>query len=89
MNIFFCFLKEELCKKSLDVFRAEVVAAAIKGSLMRANSTTPQLSAHALKRGIITFFTNKKLFPKGVRPEMPCVDEWALRAGVCLKRLVA
>lgn len=67
----------------------EVIAAAIRGSLYRANSTTPQLSAYTLKRGIIHFYVTHKLFPKGLRPEMPCVEDWALRCGVSLKRLVA
>ena len=34
-------------------------------------------------------YVTHKLFPKGLRPEMPCVEDWALRCGVSLKRLVA
>ena len=45
-------------------------------------------SAHNIKEAILMFYSDIQLFPAGVLPEMPCVQNWALKCGVALRRLV-
>ena len=46
------------------------------------------MSAYAIQKAILTFYSTHKLYPPGLVSELPCVMDWALRMGFGLKRLV-
>lgn len=48
-----------------------------------------RFSAHILKQALLEFFQCEKLYPRGMVPEMDCVQAWALRNGQAMQRLVA
>ena len=48
-----------------------------------------RFSAHILKQALLEFFQSEKLYPRGMVPEMDCVQAWALRNGQAMQRLVA
>ena len=45
-------------------------------------------SAYVLRAGILCFYQTCKLFPRGLTPEMECVQEWGLKLGSALVRFV-
>ena len=61
--------------------------ATIRGSLQRKNES-PQLSAYILQKALLQFYQEKDLFPEGVCCALPSVQDWALKQGVILKKLV-
>ena len=56
-------------------------------SVMKAVKNERQ-SAYVIRAGILRFYSQEKLFPRGLRDDMSCVQDWALRLGEALKRLV-
>ena len=48
-----------------------------------------RFSAHILKEALLEFFQSEKLYPRGMVPEMDCVQAWALRNAQAMQRLVA
>ena len=46
-------------------------------------------SAYVLRAGILRFYESCELFPSGLRSDMEAVQDWALKLGSALKRLVA
>jgi len=60
-----------------------VLLAVVKGSAGRA-----RLSDFVLQRAVLQFYSSNKLFPSGVVAELPSVQEWSLKVGKALKRLV-
>jgi len=63
----------------------EVVLGAIKGA---SSSGKARLSAYVLQKAILTCYTRMKLFPTGIFADIPSVEDWALKHGVALKRMV-
>ncbi len=61
----------------------QVILAVVKGSQGKC-----RLSAYVLKRAILHFYSKGKLFPKGVVAELESVQDWALKTGKALRRLV-
>ena len=45
------------------------------------------LSAYAIQKGVLMYYTTNKLFPPGLCAELPCVDVWSFKVGNALKRL--
>ncbi len=66
----------------------EVILATVRGSMKRVRNTAPQMSAYVLKRAILVFYAKCKLFPAGLCAALPAVDDWALKCGATLKKLV-
>ena len=60
-----------------------MILAVVKGSQGKC-----RLSAYVLKRAILHFYSKGKLFPKGVVAELESVQDWALKTGKALRRLV-
>ncbi len=60
-----------------------MLLAVVKGSAGRA-----RLSELVLQRAILQFYSSNKLFPSGVVAELPSVQDWSLKVGKALKRLV-
>ena len=48
----------------------------------------PRQSAHLLSAAICAFYDSLKLFPPGLRSDMECVQQWALRMGDAIKKMV-
>ena len=46
-----------------------------------------RFSCHILCQAMLVWFSEAKLFPKGVTRDMKCVQDWALRNGRTLQRL--
>ena len=61
----------------------QAILATIKGLEGRV-----RLSKRLLQRAILHFYTEKRLFPPGVVAEMDSAQEWALKMGKAIKRLV-
>ena len=45
-------------------------------------------SSYTIQKAILMFYTSQSLFPPGLCSELPCVENWALKAGHALSRLV-
>jgi len=60
-----------------------VILATIKGACGKV-----RLSAHELAKALLHHYTKKKLFPAGVYADLPCVQDWALKHAVAIKKLV-
>ena len=48
-----------------------------------------RFSAHILKEALLDFFSEGKLYPKGMCREMECIQAWALRNGQAMQRLAS
>lgn len=46
-----------------------------------------RLSAYVLQKALLHHYTRQKLFPAGVYADLPCVQEWALKHAVAIKKL--
>ena len=46
-------------------------------------------SSHLLSASIVHFYTKNKLWPKGITPEMDCIQDWAKRMGKGLQKLAS
>ena len=55
---------------------------------IRASAGRGYFSKHLLADAIEVFYTENKLFPNGLRPGLPAIDEWVARNGQALARLV-
>jgi glutaredoxin len=60
----------------------KVILACIRGAGGHSN-----LSYHCLRKAILQFYTQFRLFPSGVVAEMELAQEWALRRAKALKKL--
>lgn len=60
-----------------------MVLATIKGACGKV-----RLSAYVLQKALLHHYTKHKLFPAGVYADLPCVQEWALKHAVAIKKLV-
>lgn len=76
-----------MTSSNLNVFY-EVILATIRGSMNRVQNMAPQMSAYVLKRAILVFYAKFKLYPAGLCSAIPAVDDWALKSGATLKKLV-
>lgn len=65
----------------------QVVLATIHG-LVSSGHISQRLSAYVLRDVILQYYSVHRLFPDGLVSELPCVRDWALKAGACLKKLV-
>ena len=61
----------------------QVVLAAIRGSEGKA-----RLSHRVLKRAILMFYSQERLFPSGIVAELEAVQDWARKSAKAIKRLV-
>ena len=61
----------------------EVVLAVIKGA-----KGVARVSAWTLQKAILHFFTEQRLYPTGIFSDLPCVQAWALKHAVAIKKLV-
>ena len=75
-------------KSSNKTFLHKVILATIRGSMNRVENMAPQMSAYVLKRAILVFYAKFKLYPAGLCSAIPAVDDWALKSGSTLKKLV-
>ena len=60
----------------------QVILACVRGS-----QGHPRLSHRVLKRAILQFYSQQRLFPAGVVAELDAVQQWATKNGKALKRL--
>lgn len=65
----------------------QVILATIHG-LVNSRHVSQRLSAYVLRDAILQYYSVNRLFPNGLVSELPCVRDWALKAGACLKKLV-
>ena len=47
-----------------------------------------RVGAYTMQEALLRFFTLHKLFPSGVYAEIPAVQDWALKYGLAIKKLV-
>ena len=82
--MFCCFNTIGLIQPN-SIFRTpyQVILAVVKGSQGKC-----RMSAYVLKRAILHFYGKCRLFPKGVVAELESVQDWALKTGKALRRLV-
>lgn len=66
----------------MDVLQ-QVLLAVIRGSGGKA-----RLSHRVLKRAILMFYSQERLFPSGIVAELDAVQEWARKNAKAIKRLV-
>ena len=57
-------------------------------AVMKASRGAGFYSARVFKHAILQFYEKNKLIPKGMSVEMECVDKWALKMGLALRRMV-
>ena len=57
-------------------------------AVIRGSQGNPRLSIVKLKRAILAFYTQYRLFPTGVVSELDSVQDWADKCSKALKRLV-
>lgn len=48
-----------------------------------------RISAYPLQKAILHFYTEQQLFPTGIFSELPCVQAWALKYAVAIKKIVS
>ena len=48
---------------------------------------TSRASAHVIREGILKFYDDKKLWPRGMTSAMECIRDWALRMGDAIKSM--
>ena len=48
-----------------------------------------RISAYSLQKAILHFYTEQHLYPTGVFSDLPCVQAWALKYAVAIKKLVS
>ena len=60
----------------------EVIFATMKGY------RKPRQSAHLISAAICAFYEAEKLYPPGLRSDMKCVQQWSLRTGDAVKKMV-
>lgn len=46
------------------------------------------MGAYTMQEALLRFFTLHKLYPTGVYSEIPAVQDWALKYGLAIKKLV-
>ena len=63
--------------------RPEVVLAAVEGCQGR-----PRITPYTLQAGILKHYTRAGLYPQGVVEEIPACQDWALKTGIALSKLV-
>ena len=63
----------------------EVIAAAIRGKLR----SRKRQSAYIYSDAILHFMNNEKLLPRGVLISAPSVQDWAMKTGHAVRKLVA
>ena len=61
----------------------KVVLAVVKGA-----EGVSRISAYSLQKAILHFYTEQHLYPTGVFSDLPCVQAWALKYAVAIKKLV-
>ena len=60
----------------------QAILAIVKGS-----RGEPRISRRVLKRAVLHFYSQHRLFPRGVVAELPAVQSWAEKMAKALKRL--
>ena len=60
----------------------EVIFATMKGHV------TSRQSAHVIAAAVCKFYDSEKLYPPGLRSDMYCVQQWSLRMGDAVKKMV-
>ena len=58
-------------------------------AVVKATNGASRLSAYMLRDAILQFYSNNSLFPAGLCAEPECTQNWALKHGNALKKLVA
>ena len=46
-------------------------------------------SSFIIKEGILQFYEDNKIWPRGLNSRMECIQDWALMMGDAIKRLAA
>ena len=62
----------------------EVVLAVVKG--LEGHS---RVSAYVIQAALLSYYTEAKLYPSGIYAEIPAVQDWALKYGVAIRKLVS
>ena len=62
----------------------EVVLAVVKG--LEGHS---RVSAYVIQAALLSYYTEVKLYPLGIYAEIPAVQDWALKYGVAIRKLVS
>ena len=62
----------------------EVVLAAVEGCQGK-----PRITPYTLQTGILKHYTRAGLYPQGVVEEIPAVQDWGLKNGIALSKLVS
>ena len=68
---------------SLAISLPQVVLAAVEGCQGRA-----RISPYTVQAALLDIYTTKRLFPQGIVAEIPAVQDWSLKNGIALARLV-
>ena len=55
---------------------------------MKGSNGRARLSAHVIAKAVTHFYSKYRLFPTGVVAELESVQDWAMKCGRALKRLV-
>ena len=49
----------------------------------------PRISPYTVKSALLDVYSRKRIFPEGIVAEIPAVQDWSLKNGIALSRLVA
>jgi len=58
-------------------------------SVVKAMEGHSRVSAYVIQDALLSFYTEAKLYPSGVYREIPAVQDWALKYGVAIRKLVS
>lgn len=76
-----------LFKKELPALRDVEANPDAIFAVMKVSKGVGRYSAHILQAAILTFYTDNRLFPTGLKAGMEVIDTWALRQANALQRL--